>query len=89
MEVPDIQYTRSGDVAIAYQVVGEGPVDVVWFRGMAGDLLSTWDQPLILRHALGLATSLACWGSISEAPVFLIAFVRHRPSRHGWMTCGP
>ena len=38
MEVPDIQYTRSGDVAIAYQVLGDGPVDVVWFRGMAGDL---------------------------------------------------
>jgi class 3 adenylate cyclase/pimeloyl-ACP methyl ester carboxylesterase len=57
MEVPDIQYTRSGDVAVAYQVVGDGPVDVVWFRGMAGDLLSTWDQPLILRHALGLADS--------------------------------
>jgi class 3 adenylate cyclase/alpha-beta hydrolase superfamily lysophospholipase len=55
MEVPDIQYTRSGDVAIAYQVVGDGPVDVVWFRGMAGDLLSTWDQPLIVRHAIGLA----------------------------------
>src|SRR2546426_2729110 len=55
MEVPDIQYTRSGDVAIAYQVVGDGPVDVVWFRGMAGDLLSTWDQPLIVRHATGLA----------------------------------
>src|SRR5438067_3416058 len=55
MDVPDIQYTRSGDVAIAYQVLGEGPVDVVWFRGMAGDLLSTWDQPLIVRHAVGLA----------------------------------
>ncbi len=55
MEVPDIQYTRSGDVAIAYQVLGEGPVDVVWFRGMAGDLLSTWDQPLLVRHATGLA----------------------------------
>ena len=55
MEVPDIQYTRSGDVAIAYQVVGDGPVDVVWFRGMAGDLLSTWDQSLIVRHATGLA----------------------------------
>ena len=54
MEVPDIQYTRSGDVAIAYQVVGHGPVDVIWFRGMAGDLLSTWDQPLIVRHAVGL-----------------------------------
>jgi hypothetical protein len=38
VEVPDIQYTCSGDVAIAYQVVGDGPVDVVWFRGMAGDV---------------------------------------------------
>src|SRR2546423_8172318 len=55
MEVPDIQYTRSGDVAIAYQVLGDGPVDIVWFRGMAGDLLSTWDQPMIVRHATGLA----------------------------------
>src|SRR5438876_7025127 len=26
MEVPDVQYTRSGDVAIACQVVGDGPV---------------------------------------------------------------
>jgi hypothetical protein len=25
VEVPDIQYTRSGDVAVAYQVVGDGP----------------------------------------------------------------
>src|SRR5438552_5390320 len=55
MDVPDIQYTRSGDVAVAYQVVGEGAVDVVWFRGMAGDLLSTWDQPLLVRHAVGLS----------------------------------
>jgi class 3 adenylate cyclase len=55
VEIPDIGYARSGDVAIAYQVLGEGPVDVVWFRGMAGDLLSTWDQPLIARHATGLA----------------------------------
>jgi len=55
VEVPDIQYTRSGDVAIAYQVLGDGPVDVVWFRGMAGDLMSTWDQPLLARHGLGLA----------------------------------
>jgi class 3 adenylate cyclase len=53
--VPDVQYARSGDVAIAYQVVGDGPVDLVWFRGMAGDLLSTWDQPLIVRHPEGLA----------------------------------
>jgi class 3 adenylate cyclase len=55
MDVPDIQYTRSGDVAIAYQVLGEGPTDVVYFRGMAGDLLSTWDQPLLARHPVDLS----------------------------------
>ena len=55
MDTPDVQYARSGDVAIAYQVIGDGPADVVWFRGTAGDLLSTWDQPLLLRHATGLA----------------------------------
>jgi class 3 adenylate cyclase len=55
MNVPDVQYARSGDVSIAYQVVGEGPIDLVWFRGMAGDLLSTWEQPLLVRHAVDLA----------------------------------
>ena len=56
MEIPDVQYARSGDVAIAYQVVGEGPIDLVFFRSMAGDVLSTWDHPLSERHVEGLAS---------------------------------
>jgi class 3 adenylate cyclase len=55
MDVPDVHYARSGEVSIAYQVVGDGPVDLVFVRGFAGDLLSTWDQPLLLRHVLELA----------------------------------
>ena len=55
MEAPDVHYARSGDVAIAYQVIGERPVDLVFVRGVTGDLLSTWDQPLLVRHVLGLA----------------------------------
>ena len=55
MEIPDVRYARSGDVAIAYQVVGDDPVDIVFVRGFAGDLLSTWDQPLLVRHVLDLA----------------------------------
>ena len=54
-EVSDVRYARSGDVSIAYQVVGEGPIDLVFVRGITGDLLSTWDQPLLVRHVLGLA----------------------------------
>jgi class 3 adenylate cyclase len=55
MHVPDVSYARSGDVAIAYQVVGSGPVDIVFVRGITGDLLSTWEQPLLVRHVEGLA----------------------------------
>ncbi|MGI8861551.1 MAG: hypothetical protein ACR2GV_02335 [Gaiellaceae bacterium] len=60
MDVPDVHYARSGDVAIAYQVIGEGPVDLVFVRGVTGDLLSTWDQPLLVRHVLGLAAFSRC-----------------------------
>jgi len=55
VEIPEVHYARSGEVSIAYQVVGEGPVDLVFLRGITGDLLSTWDQPLLVRHVLGLA----------------------------------
>ena len=55
MNPPDVSYARSGDVAIAYQVVGSGPIDIVFVRGITGDLLSTWEQPLLVRHVEGLA----------------------------------
>ena len=57
MKPPDVSYARSGDVAIAYQVIGSGPVDIVFIRGITGDLLSTWEQPLLVRHVEGLTTS--------------------------------
>ena len=55
VQPPDVSYARSGDVAVAYQVVGGGPPDLVFVRGIAGDLLSTWEQPLLVRHVEGLA----------------------------------
>ena len=56
MRLPDVSYARSGDVAVAYQVIGDGSPDIVFVRGIAGDLLSTWEQPLLVRHVDGLAT---------------------------------
>ena len=55
MQLPDVSYARSGDVAIAHQVVGDGQPDIVFARGVTGDLVSTWDQPLFVRHVEGLA----------------------------------
>ena len=57
MPIPEVHYARSGDVAIAYQVVGSGGTDVVFARGMSGDLLSSWEQPLLVRHIEGLAAN--------------------------------
>src|SRR5437773_10374414 len=59
VDVPDVEYARSGEVAIAYQVFGEGPVDLVFARGFAGDLLTTWEQPPLVRQ-------LQCFAAIAR-----------------------
>jgi len=40
---PETKYARSGDVYIAYQVVGEGPIDLVHTPGAISHLDSAWD----------------------------------------------
>jgi class 3 adenylate cyclase len=55
MQIPDVHYARSGDVAIAYQVVGEGPLDLVFVRGSLADLLAAWEEPRFVQHVEGLA----------------------------------
>jgi len=42
---PVTQYARAGDVNIAYQVVGEGPVDLVWSWGLASNIEVFWEEP--------------------------------------------
>jgi class 3 adenylate cyclase len=54
-EIPDVLYARSGGVAIAYQVVGEGDQDIVFVRGQLADLLAGWDMPLFVDHVDGLS----------------------------------
>jgi hypothetical protein len=43
IDIPDVSYARSGDVAIAYQVVGDGPVDLV-FVTFFGNIRSSPDS---------------------------------------------
>jgi class 3 adenylate cyclase len=55
VDVPDVKYARSGNVAIAYQVVGTGPIDLVFIRGTLAELLTAWEQPLWVRQIEGFA----------------------------------
>ena len=45
MARPDTQYARSGEVHIAYQVVGDGPIDVVFVQGFISNLETQWEDP--------------------------------------------
>ena len=41
------KYARSGDVNIAYQVVGEGPIDLVLVLGWVSHLAYAWELPAL------------------------------------------
>src|SRR5436305_6661724 len=45
MPRPPTRYAKSGDVSIAYQVVGEGPIDVVLVLGFATHVELQWESP--------------------------------------------
>jgi class 3 adenylate cyclase len=43
-ETPIVRYARSGDLTIAYQVLGDGPFDLVWVPGLIGHLEFEWED---------------------------------------------
>jgi class 3 adenylate cyclase/pimeloyl-ACP methyl ester carboxylesterase len=47
--VPATKYARSGDVHIAYQVAGDGPIDLVWVPTWIWQVEHVWEEPSIAR----------------------------------------
>ena len=45
MTAPETRYARSGDIHVAYQVVGEGPVDVVYVSPGMQHVEHIWESP--------------------------------------------
>ena len=45
MAQPETQFALAGDVNIAYQVIGDGPVDLVWAWGLASNIEVWWEEP--------------------------------------------
>lgn len=44
-EVPETRYARNGDVHIAYQVLGDGPIDLVLFGTFVSHVELIWEDP--------------------------------------------
>jgi class 3 adenylate cyclase len=45
LPVPETRYAKSGDVNVAYQVVGDGPFDLVFTLGFAQHVELGWEEP--------------------------------------------
>lgn len=47
---PPVRYAKSGKVRIAYQVVGDGPVDLLWNHSILGNLDLFWESAAFERQ---------------------------------------
>ena len=51
---PETRYAWNGDVALAYQVFGAGPVDLVYIQGYTSHVDLNWESPHLARFLRGL-----------------------------------
>jgi pimeloyl-ACP methyl ester carboxylesterase len=56
MSPPPTRYAKSDDVSIAYQVIGDGPIDLVLVQGFATHLDMQWEAPPLARFFERLAS---------------------------------
>jgi class 3 adenylate cyclase/pimeloyl-ACP methyl ester carboxylesterase len=56
MEECQTRYVKSGDAYIAYQVFGEGPLDLIYTGGLISHVDLVWDFPEVERFLMRLAS---------------------------------
>src|SRR5919204_2254323 len=77
MPTPRTLYARSGDIHLAYQVIGDGPRDVVLVLDWASHLEGVWEQPFIQEFTASVNRYARSSGSTcagSGCPAGLIRF---------------
>ena len=56
MKNPGTRYAKSGEINIAYQVVGEGSLDLVYVPGWVSNVELTWEEPSVAQFFERLAS---------------------------------
>jgi len=69
VERPETRYAWSGDVSLAYQVVGSGQTDLLYLQGYCSQVDLNWESPYLAhflrglaRHARLIVTDRRGWG---------------------------
>jgi hypothetical protein len=84
------RYARSGDASIAYQVVGEGPPDLLFVSGFVSHLEPIWEEPTAADYPLGFTLEQVRatrtyfaehWGD----PVAAVTFIPSMVDDHGFL----
>ena len=60
MNPPRAEYAFNGDVAIAYGVIGDGPIDLVYIQGFVSHVELLWECP----QAVAFFERLAAWARL-------------------------
>ena len=80
-----IRYARSGDVNIAYQVLGDGPIDLVFVMGWVSHLECFWTEPSFARFLRRLS-EMARLILFDKRGTGLSAAFLTCPTWNAWMT---
>src|SRR5690242_8537515 len=56
MSRPETQYAKGGRVNVAYQVIGDGPIDLVMVPGFVSHVEVAWEEPRLARFLTRLAS---------------------------------
>ena len=87
MDIVDTRYASTEDgVHIAYQVVGDGPVDIVFVHAFVTHLELMWDLPSFEQLIRSLSSFARVILFDSAAGSRIDSRRRSRPSKRAWTT---
>jgi pimeloyl-ACP methyl ester carboxylesterase len=55
MEAPETRYVAAADADVAYQIVGEGPLDLLYCYGLGNHIENRWEVPGNAEFLNGMA----------------------------------
>ena len=58
LDPPEARYVRSGELFIAYQVLGQAPLDLVYVAEFWHSIEAQWEEPSFAAFLRGLTRSV-------------------------------